>query len=42
LEPDVQCIVRPGGGVPDPNAPGRTIGNTFLVGARSTMNFQSP
>lgn len=39
LQPDLQYIVRPSGGVPDPNNPAATLGNAFIVGARTTINF---
>lgn len=39
LQPDVQYIVRPGGNVPDPNDPNRTVGNAFVIGARTTISF---
>lgn len=39
LQPDVQYIVRPAGGAADPQVPGQIIGNAFLIGVRSTMNF---
>jgi porin len=39
IQPDPQYIVHPGGNVPDPNRPGRPVGNAFLVGVRSTMAF---
>lgn len=39
VQPDIQYIVRPGGGVPDPNNPAQRIGDTLIVGARSTINF---
>lgn len=39
IQPDLQYIVRPGGNVPDPLDPGRTVGNAFLIGARTTIAF---
>ena len=39
LQPDIQYIVRPGGNVPDPNDPSRSVGNALVVGARSTVTF---
>jgi porin len=39
IQPDVQYIVRPGGNVPDPSDPNRSIGNAFLIGARTTLTF---
>lgn len=39
VQPDLQYIVRPGGGVPHPDDPTRVIGNTLILGARTTLNF---
>ncbi len=39
IQPDIQYIVRPGGNVPDPVNPLLTVGNAFVVGARSTVTF---
>ena len=39
LQPDVQYIARPGGNVPDPIDPTRTIGDAWVVGARTTIAF---
>lgn len=39
IQPDIQYIVRPSGGVPHPNNPNAVIGNAFIVGARTTINF---
>jgi porin len=39
IQPDVQYIVRPGGNVPDPADPTRSIENAFLIGARTTLTF---
>ena len=39
LQPDVQYILRPGGGVPHPDDGSKTVGNAFVVGARTTINF---
>lgn len=39
VQPDIQYIVQPGGNVPHPNDPARTVGNAFVIGARSTINF---
>lgn len=39
IQPDIQYIVRPSGGVPHPNDPNAVIGNAFVVGARTTINF---
>ncbi len=39
LQPDFQYVVAPGGGIPNPNAPGRKIGNAAVLGLRSTITF---
>ncbi|MCC6947355.1 MAG: carbohydrate porin [Bradyrhizobiaceae bacterium] len=39
LQSDLQYIVRPGGNVPDPDDPSRTVGNAFVVGLRSTITY---
>ena len=39
IQPDLQYIIRPGGNVPDPDDPTQTIGNAFIIGLRSTINF---
>jgi porin len=39
IQPDLQYIVRPGGGVPGPNDPSRTVGNALVAGVRSVINF---
>ena len=39
LQPDLQYIVHPGGDVPDPDDPERTVGNSVLIGLRTTVTF---
>jgi porin len=39
LQPDLQYFVDPGGNVPDPDDPNRTIENAFLIGLRTTVAF---
>jgi porin len=39
LQPDIQYIVRPGGGAPHPDNSSRRIGDTLIVGARTTITF---
>jgi len=39
LQPNVQYISRPGGGVPDENNPAQRIGNAWIVGLRTTIAF---
>ena len=39
LQPDFQYIIRPGGGIPNPNNPTSTIGNAAVFGLRSVITF---
>ena len=39
LQPDFQYVVAPGGGIPNPNAPGQKIGSAAVLGLRSTITF---
>lgn len=39
VQPDLQFVVNPGGGVADPVHPGRKLGNELVVGVRSTVTF---
>jgi len=39
LQPDIQYVIRPAGGIPDPNNPGRTIGNAFVLGLVTQITF---
>lgn len=39
IQPDVQYIVHPGGRVLNPLDPTRVIGNAFIAGVRTTINF---
>jgi porin len=39
LQPDFQYITAPSGGVLNPNAPGRKIGDAAVLGLRSTISF---
>jgi porin len=39
VQPDIQYILRPGGNVPDPNVPTRTVGDALVFGARSIVTF---
>ena len=38
-QPDAQYIFMPGGGIANPNAPDRRIGNELVLGVRSNINF---
>lgn len=37
LQPDAQYIFTPGGGLADPNQPGRRIGNELIIGLRTNI-----
>jgi porin len=39
LQPDFQYIVNPGGGIPNPTAPARKIGDAAVLGLRTTVSF---
>ena len=39
LQPDFQYIFNPGGGVLNPNAPGRRIGDAAVLGLRTAVTF---
>jgi porin len=39
IQPDFQYIIDPGGGIPNPNAPGQRIKNEAVLGVRSTVIF---
>ena len=39
VQPDVQYIIRPGGGIENPARPGSRIGDAFVLGLRSTITF---
>lgn len=39
VQPDIQYIIRPGGGAPRPEEETRGMGNAFLAGVRSEINF---
>ena len=39
VQPDFQYVIRPGGGLPDPDRPGRVIGDAAVFGLRSTVTF---
>jgi porin len=36
---DFQYIFSPGGGAPNPNAPGRAIGSAAILGLRTAITF---
>ncbi len=39
LQPNVQYVIRPGGGAADPNMPTRPLRNAAIVGLRTTFRF---
>jgi len=39
LQPNVQYVIRPGGGAADPNMPTRPLRNAVIVGLRTTFKF---
>lgn len=39
VQPDLQYIIRPGGGDPHPDDDTRRVGNAFLIGVRSAVTF---
>lgn len=39
IQPDFQYVFMPGGGVANPNRPGRRVGNEAIFGLRNTMAF---
>jgi len=39
LQPDFQYIFNPGGGIPNPNARARRIGDAAVLGLRTTIMF---
>ena len=39
VQPDFQYVFNPGGGIPNPNAPGKRIGDEAVFGLRSTVTF---
>lgn len=39
VQPDLQYVIRPGGGIPNPLQPGTRIGNELVLGVRSVIVF---
>ncbi|MBN8891645.1 MAG: carbohydrate porin [Rhodospirillales bacterium] len=39
VQPDLQYVFNPGGGLPDPNRPGRRIGGAAILGLRTVVTF---
>ncbi len=39
LQPDIQFVINPGAGTPDPNAPTHNLRNEFVAGVRAVVTF---
>lgn len=39
VQPDLQYVINPGGGIPDPDAPSHDIRNELVAGARAVVTF---
>ena len=39
VQPDVQYVATPGGGIPDPNRPGQRVGSAAVFGLRAVATF---
>jgi porin len=39
VQPDLQYVINPGGGIPNPNDPSRVIGNELVIGVRTIITF---
>jgi porin len=39
VQPDLQYIINPGGGIPNPLLPPNRIKNALIGGVRTTINF---
>ena len=39
VQPDFQYVFMPGGGLPNPNEPGKRIGNEAVFGVRTNITF---
>jgi porin len=39
VQPDVQYVFNPGGGIPDPNRPGKRVGDAAVFGLRTVVTF---
>jgi porin len=39
VQPDMQYVVNPGAGVPDPNDPAHNLRNEFVAGVRAITTF---
>jgi porin len=39
LQPDIQYVINPGGGIVNPDDPARRVGNEFVLGLRTNILF---
>ena len=39
LQPDIQYVFNPGGGIANPNAPLKRVGNELVLGLRTNIQF---
>ncbi|MGH7041658.1 MAG: carbohydrate porin [Acetobacteraceae bacterium] len=39
VQPDIQYVINPGGGIPDPNDANRRLRNELVIGVRTTVTF---
>ncbi len=39
LQPDVQYVFRPGGGIPNPSEPTQRVNNELVMGLRANITF---
>ncbi len=39
VQPDIQYVINPGAGIPDPAEPGRRLANELVVGVRGVITF---
>jgi porin len=39
IQPDIQYVFTPGGGIANPNVPGQRVGNELVLGVRTNIQF---
>lgn len=39
IQPDIQYVIKPGGGIPDPVDPAHTLRNELVIGIRTNITF---
>ena len=39
IQPDIQYVFNPGGGIANPNAPSQRVGNELVLGLRTNILF---